>query len=120
MSGASINIKSGQTFSSAAKKGFKNRLLVIGVAVFMAVASVPLFSPSAFAAVNAGSEYAVAGTVIGPNATVPNRFECSRWNNTCRQVNGAYVPGLPHACRMVWSIFTGPYNTSQCHPNLWW
>ena len=120
MSSTSINIKSGQTFASSIKKGFKNRLLAVGVAVFMAVASVPLFSPSAFAAVNAGSEYAAAGTVIGPNAMVPNRFQCSQWTKLCVQINGAYVPGLPHACRMVWNYYGSGMHESGCTPGYWW
>lgn len=115
MRSINVNIKSGQALLSTTKKDFKHRLLIMGAAIFMVIASVPLLSTSAFAA----TEYAAAGTV-GSMGTVPNRFECSQWTKQCRQINGNYVNGLPNACRMVWSWFNGSMHESGCSPNHWW
>lgn len=120
MRNANVNVMFGRAFLSTINTNFKNKLSIIGIAIFMAVSLVSAFSPAAHATASAEPEYAVAGTVE-PNGTVPNRFECSETTQRCWQVNGPYVSGLPHACRYIpFSLKIGPYLVSQCHPLLWW
>ncbi len=48
--------------------------------------------------VGAGITIAPASTAV--TAIVPNYFNCN-WANQCRQINGAFVSGIPVYCHRV-------------------
>lgn len=52
--------------------------------------------------------------------TVPNRFECSTQTFFCVQINGAYDPSVPNACRWVSTYYGSGWTVGICHPDLWW
>ncbi len=118
MSSNNISIRSGRTFLSTMKTT-KSKIITVGLAAFMAVLSITALTPTAFA--STGYD-AVAAGAVEPNRVVPNRFNCSEITFKCVQINGSYVPGLPHACHWVSYSIVGPYphSVAECHPNLWW